>query len=438
MDKWGKVIPRGEVSRCSKPAGRRRSTRRKRAGDERHPIRCRLADRRRAIRSSLSEDVLAELCRRMVDARHSAVAGRRVRQHAASGRHRPRLHLAGRYRREGVGSHCTTSWRRTNTAAARSSPSTPRASRSGAVSPMATAPDDFPVLHELRAEGATDYVAFPLLFTDGTVHVATWATRQPGGFTPSSSPISKSVIAPLARIADNLRADAHGREPAQHLRRPQRRRADHGGAHPARRHRHHPSGPLVLRFAASRRSPARPNPALPLIRVLNELFECQVPAIEAPRRRGARSSWATGCSRFFHRDREEDAGRALRRRARGPAGEAFNALIAVNQAQSHDKGLSADPLRPGAAPRRRVLWQHRRRQPARLHLHRPGGEPRRAAGEDRAAARPDHRGARRDFAAHVPGEFKQLGECAVAGFADAAGGVRLDRTQSQSPSFTRA
>ena len=40
-------------------------------------------------------------------------------------------------------------------------------------SPTATCPDDFPILHELRAEGATDYVAFPLRFTDGTVHVAT-------------------------------------------------------------------------------------------------------------------------------------------------------------------------------------------------------------------------------------------------------------------------
>src|SRR5262245_32043334 len=42
---------------------------------------------------------------------------------------------------------------------------------------------DFEVLRNLRAEGATDYLASPLAFTDGTVHVATWATRAPGGFT---------------------------------------------------------------------------------------------------------------------------------------------------------------------------------------------------------------------------------------------------------------
>ncbi|MGA8652990.1 MAG: adenylate/guanylate cyclase domain-containing protein, partial [Xanthobacteraceae bacterium] len=45
-------------------------------------------------------------------------------------------------------------------------------------------PDDFPILKDLRAEGGTDYAAFPLVFTDGTIHVATWSTRQPGGFTP--------------------------------------------------------------------------------------------------------------------------------------------------------------------------------------------------------------------------------------------------------------
>ena len=63
-------------------------------------------------------------------------------------------------------------------------------------------PDDFPVLHELRAEGATDYVAFPLLFTDGTIHVATWTTRQPGGFTPQQFADLESIIAPLTRVAE--------------------------------------------------------------------------------------------------------------------------------------------------------------------------------------------------------------------------------------------
>ena len=57
-------------------------------------------------------------------------------------------------------------------------------------------------MHELRAEGVTDYVAFPLRFTDGTVHVASWATRQPGSFTPQQFADLESTIAPLTRVAE--------------------------------------------------------------------------------------------------------------------------------------------------------------------------------------------------------------------------------------------
>jgi adenylate cyclase len=63
-------------------------------------------------------------------------------------------------------------------------------------------PIDFAVLNEFRAEGATDYVAFPLVFTDGSVHVATWSTRQPGGFTPKQYVDLEQVIAPLTRVAE--------------------------------------------------------------------------------------------------------------------------------------------------------------------------------------------------------------------------------------------
>ena len=34
-------------------------------------------------------------------------------------------------------------------------------------------PDDFPILGELRAEGVSDYLALPLSFTNGEIHVAT-------------------------------------------------------------------------------------------------------------------------------------------------------------------------------------------------------------------------------------------------------------------------
>src|SRR6266702_1839880 len=61
---------------------------------------------------------------------------------------------------------------------------------------------DIPVLRDLAADGATDYVAYPLLFSDGTIHVATWATGQPSGFTSEQLGGLESVIAPLARVAE--------------------------------------------------------------------------------------------------------------------------------------------------------------------------------------------------------------------------------------------
>jgi adenylate cyclase len=63
-------------------------------------------------------------------------------------------------------------------------------------------PADFEVLRDLRAQGATDYVAFPLVFTDSTIHVATWATQQPGGFTAKQFADLESITAPLARVAE--------------------------------------------------------------------------------------------------------------------------------------------------------------------------------------------------------------------------------------------
>src|SRR5215207_1346112 len=63
-------------------------------------------------------------------------------------------------------------------------------------------PDDFPLVKELRAEGATDYAAIPLVFSDGTIHVATWSTREPGGFTSQQLADLDAVIAPLTRVAE--------------------------------------------------------------------------------------------------------------------------------------------------------------------------------------------------------------------------------------------
>jgi len=63
-------------------------------------------------------------------------------------------------------------------------------------------PIDFSLLTGLRAEGVTDYLATPLDFTWGEIHVATWTTRQPGGFSDAQMQGLQAIIAPLARVAE--------------------------------------------------------------------------------------------------------------------------------------------------------------------------------------------------------------------------------------------
>jgi adenylate cyclase len=69
---------------------------------------------------------------------------------------------------------------------------------------LATAdcPNDYSILDEFRAEGITDYLASPLFFTNGEIHVATWTTRQPGGFTGAQLAGIEKVVAPLARLTE--------------------------------------------------------------------------------------------------------------------------------------------------------------------------------------------------------------------------------------------
>ncbi len=44
-------------------------------------------------------------------------------------------------------------------------------------------PEDYPVLPVLRQQGATDYVAMPMVCSDGAINAITWVTDRAGGFT---------------------------------------------------------------------------------------------------------------------------------------------------------------------------------------------------------------------------------------------------------------
>ncbi|WP_420414792.1 adenylate/guanylate cyclase domain-containing protein [Roseibium sp.] len=62
--------------------------------------------------------------------------------------------------------------------------------------------DDFPVIQELRDEGYTDYLALPMPFSDGSVKVATFATKAPGGFSVSHLSVFDSLMRPLALVCE--------------------------------------------------------------------------------------------------------------------------------------------------------------------------------------------------------------------------------------------
>ena len=66
----------------------------------------------------------------------------------------------------------------------------------------ALASGEFPQLDDLRAEGATDYLAVPFVFSNGDIHVGTWATRAPGGFTEQQVAALHRLTKPLTRLAE--------------------------------------------------------------------------------------------------------------------------------------------------------------------------------------------------------------------------------------------
>jgi adenylate cyclase len=139
-------------------------------------------------------------------------------------------------------------------------------------------PIDFEVTLDLRAQGVTDYLAVPLLFASGAVHGATFATRQPGGFSDAQIAAIKSVIAPLARVAENrllertasILLDTYvGNNAGSRILAGQIRRGDTATIHAAI----WPSDMRGFTRLADRLPPQT------LVDMLNRYFDCQLPAI---------------------------------------------------------------------------------------------------------------------------------------------------------------
>ena len=139
-------------------------------------------------------------------------------------------------------------------------------------------PMDFPILKDLRDEGVTDYLVSPLRFTDGEVHFASWATRQPGGFTATDLGIIDSIVPPLARVAEirayyrvavNLLTTYVGKNSGERVFAGRIRRGDTELIHAA----------IWLSDMRGFTRRADRLPAQAVVDLLNRYFDCQVPPI---------------------------------------------------------------------------------------------------------------------------------------------------------------
>jgi adenylate cyclase len=61
---------------------------------------------------------------------------------------------------------------------------------------------DFPLYEELRHEGLTDYVAWPLEFTLGVRHAITFGADRPGGFTDDELSLLRDLLPALALVTE--------------------------------------------------------------------------------------------------------------------------------------------------------------------------------------------------------------------------------------------
>jgi adenylate cyclase len=60
----------------------------------------------------------------------------------------------------------------------------------------------FPFFDDMREEGVSDYIALPLTFTEGSMHATSWTTKAAGGFTDDQLAALRRIIPPFARLAE--------------------------------------------------------------------------------------------------------------------------------------------------------------------------------------------------------------------------------------------
>ena len=142
-----------------------------------------------------------------------------------------------------------------------------------------TGPLKYSGLEDVRKAGMTDYLALPMKFMGGSVHAITFATAAPDGFTDEQVDALRWVVRPLSRVAEalalmrtavNLLNTYVGRNAGERILSGHIQR---GETEKIR---------CVIWFSDLRGFTSMSGEKTPAetIAVLNELFECQVPAIE--------------------------------------------------------------------------------------------------------------------------------------------------------------
>jgi adenylate cyclase len=134
-------------------------------------------------------------------------------------------------------------------------------------------------LEQLRAEGYTELLALPLKFMGGSTHGITFCTRQRGGFSEAHLATMLHVVRPLSRVGEtlalmrtavNLLNAYVGNDAGDRILKGQIQRGDTENIR------------CVIWFSDLRGFTTLSGDRTPkeIIGVLNEFFECQVPAIE--------------------------------------------------------------------------------------------------------------------------------------------------------------
>jgi len=267
---------------------------------------------------------------------------------------------------------------------------------------------DIPVLRDLAADGATDYVAYPLLFSDGTIHVATWATGQPSGFTSEQLGGLESVIAPLARVAEirALRRTASnvietyvGNQTGERILAGKIRR---GYVETIR-------AAIWLSDMRSFTTLAERLPPQALVDLLNQYFDCQVPAI-IDRGGEILKFMGDGLLAIFPLS---DGGK--------PNEVCFRALDSAREARARVDDLNAcrseGPIRFGLALHLGQVMYGNIGGGKRLDFTRVGPAVNLAARLEKVAAKLGRTiVASAEFSAQLPNAFESLGNYSVAGF----------------------